>query len=106
MSERIPAFLVPTARSRRKYKAAVFNCAAANKDMPMRFAGLFCEGRRDCQHRCGAFGERAGKRREGQVIANSQPKAAPGKVGQYGQLARTIVARLAVALTARQVAGE
>src|SRR5512139_4072097 len=103
MAERIPAVLVAAALGRRKYKAAVFNGAASDENMPMGFAGLFCKGRWNCQHGCASFGECAVKRRKAQVIANGQTEAAPRQVGQHRELARTVIARLAIALAARQV---
>src|SRR6185295_11349076 len=103
MAERIPAVFVSAALGCRKYKTAVFNGTAADEDMPMGFAGLFCESRRNCQHGCASFGERAVKRGKTQVIANGQTEAAPRQIGQYRQLPRTVVARLAIALAAGQI---
>src|ERR1044071_3382069 len=103
MTERIPAILVSSTLGRRKYKAAVFNSAAANEHMPMRFAGLLRKCRRDRQHGCAGFGERAVECRETQVITNGQAESAPRQVGQDRQLTRPVIARLAIALTAREV---
>src|SRR5690242_4216154 len=101
MAERIPAVLVSAALGRCKYKAPVFNGTAADESMPVGFASLFREGRRNCQHGCARFGERAIKCGKAQVIANGQAEPAPWQVGQHRQFARTVIARLAVALATR-----
>src|SRR5689334_8997109 len=103
MAERIPAVLMPAALGGRKYKAAVFNRTAANENMPVRLAGLFRERRGDRQHGRAGFSERAVKCRESQVIANSQTEPAPREVSQHSQLARSVIARLAIAFSARKV---
>src|SRR6185312_9532811 len=103
MAERVPAVLMPAALGGRKHKATVFNGTAANQNMPVRFAGLFSECRWYRQHGRTGLGECAVKRGEAQVIANRQTEAAPGQIGQHRQLARTVIARLAIALAARKV---
>src|SRR6187397_1658429 len=103
MAERVPAVLMSATLGGRKYKAAVFNGAATNENMPMGFTGLFCECGGDCQHGRTGFGERAVKCGEAQVIADGQTEAAPRQVGQRRQFARAIIARLAIALAARKV---
>src|SRR5262245_30177097 len=47
MAERVAAILVPSALGGGEDETAVFDCARAGQDMPMRSAGLLGESRRD-----------------------------------------------------------
>ena len=61
------------------------------------------EGGRHGEERRAAFGERAVQRRKAHVVADRQPDAAPGQVGDHGGFARLIVGGFAIALAARQI---
>ena len=69
----------------------------------MRFAGLSGEGRRNGEKRAAGLGERAVKRGEAQIVADGQAEPPPGQVGGDADLARTVVARLAIALAAGEI---
>src|SRR5690242_715899 len=103
MAERIPAILVRTALRSRKNKAAVFDRAAADEDMPMCFAGLFGECGWDRQHGSAGFSEGTVERGETQVVAYGHADASPWDVGQHRQFAGPVVPRLAIALAALKV---
>src|SRR5207237_7765654 len=86
-----------------EHERAVFNGACAHQNVPVRLAGLPGEGRRDSKE-CGAgFGKCAIERRKAQVVADGKPKPPPRQIGQYREVARTIAARLAIALAALEV---
>src|SRR5215471_17863844 len=69
----------------------------------MRLAGLARERRRDRQIHRARLGERAVERRKAQVVADGHAEPAPGQIGDDAELARTIAARLAIALAAFEV---
>ena len=103
MAEGLAAVLVLAALRRREHEGAVLDRARADEHMPMRLAGLSGEGRRNRQERAAGLGERAVERREAQVVADGQAEPAPRQVGGDGDLARPVVARLAIALAVGEI---
>src|SRR5215467_1523888 len=84
-------------------KGAIFDSSGPNENMPVSLTGLLREGGGNSQHRCAAFGQRSVERGKAQVVANRKAQAAPRQIRQYRQLARTIVARFAIALAAGKI---
>src|SRR5438876_4246062 len=103
MAKSVAAVLVPAALGGGEHEAAVLDRARAHEHMPMSFAGLLGEGRRNGEERAARVGERAVERREAQVVADGQPEPPPWQVGSDGELAGTVIARFAIALTAGEV---
>src|SRR5579872_3207684 len=93
----LAAVFVPAALRGGKDEAAVLNRTRALQDMPVRFAGLPRESRRDRQERCSRFGQRTIERREAQIVTDGEAEAAPWQIGNHRQLAGTVGVGLPVA---------
>src|SRR5215475_1864920 len=103
MAVSVPPVLVLAALRRSKDEAAVFNGAATDKDVPMRFAGLLGECRGNRQHRSASFGQGTIERGKPKVVTYRQAKSAPRQVRKHSQFARAVAARLAIAFAVRKI---
>src|SRR5215475_6510552 len=103
MAVSVPPVLVLAALRRSKDEAAVFNGAATDKDVPMRFTGLFGECRGDRQHRSASFGQGTIKRGKPQVVTYRKAKSAPRQVREDSLFAGAVVARLAITFAVREI---
>src|SRR5215470_3774419 len=103
MAEGCAAVLVHAALGGRKDEAAVLDGAGAIEYMPMRLAGLLGERGRHRDERGAGFRQCPIERREAQVIADCEAQASPRQVGRNGALAGPEIARLAIALAAREI---
>src|SRR6185312_14336378 len=84
-------------------EAAVLDVAGAIEHMPMCFTGLFGEGGRNREEACAGLRQRAVERGKAQVIADGEAEPSPRQVGEDTELARLVIARLAVAFAAREI---
>ncbi|MGY4437948.1 hypothetical protein ACVW04_000730 [Bradyrhizobium sp. LM2.3] len=84
-------------------EAAGLDRACTQQHVPMRFTGLAGEGRGHRDEVCAALGQRAVERGEAHVVADRQPDAAPGQVGDHGGLARLVIGGFAITLAVRQL---
>src|SRR5262245_29266614 len=103
MAVSVPPVLVLAALRRSKDEAAVFNSAATDKDVPMRFAGLLGECRGNCQHRSASFGQGTIERGKPQVVTYRKAKSAPQQVRKHSLSPGAVVARLAIAFAVRKI---
>src|SRR5437868_4177438 len=103
MAECLTAVLVQAALRGGEDERAVLDCARADEHVPVRFAGLPREGGWHGDEEASGFRQRAVERGKAQVVANGEPEPPPWQVGHDGVLARAEIARLAVALAAREV---
>ncbi len=103
MAEGLAAVLMPAALRSGEHEAAVFDRAGAQQHVPMRFAGLAGECRRDGEERSAGFGQRPIERREAQIVADGEAEPAPGQVGDDRQFARPVIVGFAIALAAGEI---
>src|SRR5262245_12259199 len=103
MAESVPPILVLAALRRSKDETAVFNGAATDKDVPMRFTGLFGECRGDRQHRSASFGQGTIKRGKPQVVTYRKAKSAPRQVSEDSLFAAGALARPAIPFVVREI---
>ncbi len=97
MAEGLALVLVQPGLRGGEHEAAVLDGAGAQQRVPMRFAGLFGEGRGHREERRAGFRQRAIQRREAHVVADRHAEPAPRQVGDHSGLARLIVGGLAIA---------
>src|SRR5512132_3069664 len=103
MAVSVPSVLMLAALRRSKDEAAVFNGAATDKDVPMRFAGLLGECRGNRQHRSARFRQGTIEGGKTQVVTYRKAKSAPRQVRKHRLFAGAVVARLAIAFAVRKI---
>src|SRR4029450_8325659 len=103
MAISVPVVLMLAGLRRSKDEAAIFNGAATDKDVPMRFTSLLGECRVNRQHRSACFGQRTIERGKPQIVTYCKAKSAPRQVREHSLFARAVVARLAIAFAVRKI---
>ena len=99
----VAAVFVMPALCRGKHETAGLDGACAQQEVPVRFAGLLCEGSRHRDHFRTRLGQRAIERRKAHVVANGQSDLAERRRHDDRHVTRSIGVGLAIAFAVRRL---